>query len=1037
MISDEIRNTGQEPTLFIIKRSGERMPFEDIKITRAMENANTDVALPADRLTDTEITEITQTIHNYAESLTRDLSVEEIQDLVEENIMSHGKFKLARAYMMYRYKHNDKRKMTVLDKRIQAIIDNTSEDAAEENANKNPTVLSVQRDYIAGEWSRYYTNKYLLPNDILKAHNEGIIHFHDSDYFAQHSHNCELVNLEDMLQNGTKLSGVPIYKPKSFATAATLTSQIIATVASFSYGGQTISLAHLAPFVDISRQKIKKRLTAELKESNVTANTAQIDEMVEKEVRKEVEAGCQTIQYQLITLQTTNGQAPFVSIFMYLNEVPEGRTRDDLALLIEVMLKQRTAGIDTGQGWHMTPAFPKLLYVLQSNNIKPGQKYFYLTELAARCTAKRLVPDYISEKIMKELKGDVYPCMGCVAGETAVTYRYCKRTYTESFEAFWNRMAEHFPVMPQLPGSPNLMIPLSNVKIHNGTQFVNCSRIIRNASQETRRISFTDTFVYGTADHPFFAESNNNARDTVRADHLTHNLYVPKVTLSNYVKWYNSDNAKRRLHPNMAYLIGAYLACGKIRIKKKGLRLELKLNWDAPLATHLKIILHSLAPNAEIECEPKGNGIRITCTDNHLAMRLEHYAENHLLPANFNEYSRETLMNILAGLADCIGNPESMDPNSKGLLRTHLASSNQALLHQMHIFLNILEIPNRLRVYTEMKGKCVYDIVVPTALLPLCNMFGSMTELEKLLPEDQTSNDRLEAAEIINTESDAFTHTVFNAYLPDDKTSPLTITRKTCVTYDVTTDSSSFAMSGIISHNCRSFLTPDRFTDKYGNLANAGNYDGKHKYYGRMNQGVVTISLPDVALSSHGDMDKFWKILDERLELCHRALRIRHEHLKGTPSDIAPIIWQDGACARLKPGETIDKLLYHGYSTISLGYAGLAECVYYMTKSSHTKEPGKSFGLQVMQALNDACNKWKAEEDIDYSVYGSPIESTTYKFAKCLQRRFGIIEGVTDKNYVTNSYHCKVTENISAFDKLSIESEFQKLSPGGWENYIA
>ncbi|MBP5305724.1 MAG: anaerobic ribonucleoside-triphosphate reductase, partial [Lachnospiraceae bacterium] len=508
---------------------------------------------------------------------------------------------------------------------------------------------SVQRDYMAGEWSRYYTGRYLLPDDIVQAHREGIIHFHDSDYFAQHMHNCDLVNLDDMLQNGTCISGTHIDKPHSFATACTVASQIVAQVASSQYGGQTITMSHLAPFVDISRKKIYTRLKKELADAQVELPEDKIKILVEEELSKEVESGCQTIQYQLITLQSTNGQAPFVTVFLYLNEVPEGQIRDDLALVIETVLKQRILGVKDKTGVYITPAFPKLIYVLQEDNIKEGTPYFYLTELAAKCTAKRMVPDYISEKKMKELKGDVYPCMGC-----------------------------------------------------------------------------------------------------------------------------------------------------------------------------------------------------------------------------------------------------------------------------------------------------------------------------------------------------------------------------------------------------RSFLTPDRFTDNgYGNPAHAGNYDaGKHKYYGRFNQGVVTINLVDVACSSGKNEEKFWEILDERLNLCHRALRLRHERLLGTPSDVAPILWQDGALARLAPGETIDKLLYGGYSTISLGYAGLAECVYYMKGISHTSEEGEDFGLRVMQALNDACAKWKREENIDYSVYGTPLESTTYKFAKCLQKRFGIIEHVTDRNYITNSYHIHVTEEIDAFSKLTKEAEFQQLSPGGAISYV-
>ncbi|MCI6755964.1 MAG: anaerobic ribonucleoside-triphosphate reductase [Lachnospiraceae bacterium] len=633
----------------VMKRSGERVPFDVDKIANAIMKANREEGIMSERLTADQIREIAEGIRKDAENAGRDLSVEEIQDKVEDALMGTGKTKVARLYITYRYKHNEMRKMSDIDQKIVGVVERDNEEVKQENSNKNPTVLSVQRDYMAGEWSRYYTNRYLLPEDIVRAHQEGIIHFHDADYFAQHMHNCDLVNLEDMLQNGTCISGTHIDTPHSFNTACTVASQIVAQVASSQYGGQTITMSHLAPFVDVSRRKIRARLEQELAETGVQLGEDKLSRLVEAEVRKEVESGCQTIQYQLITLQSTNGQAPFVTVFLYLHEVPEGQTRDDLAMIIEVMLNQRILGVKDRSGVYITPAFPKLIYVLQEDNIRPGTKYYYLTELAAKCTAKRMVPDYISEKKALELKGDVYPCMGC-----------------------------------------------------------------------------------------------------------------------------------------------------------------------------------------------------------------------------------------------------------------------------------------------------------------------------------------------------------------------------------------------------RSFLTPDRFTDAgIGNVANAGDYvPGKHKYYGRFNQGVVTLNLVDAACSSGGDEDKFWDIMRERLDLCHRALRIRHERLLGTPSDVAPILWQDGALARLKPGETIDRLLFNGYSTISLGYAGLAECVYYMKGVSHTSEEGKEFGLAVMQMLNDACQKWKKEENIDYSVYGTPLESTTYKFAKCLQKRFGKIPHVTDKNYITNSYHIHVTENIDAFDKLTKEAEFQKLSPGGAISYV-
>ena len=623
----------------IIKRSGAEVAFDESKIVAAVGKANDSVE-ESKRLTKEQIETIGRNVTKQAERSPRALNVEEIQDLVEDEIMDLKKFDVARKYITYRYTRQLVRKSNTTDDQILSLIECNNEEVKQENSNKNPTVNSVQRDYMAGEVSKDITKRILLPQDIVEAHEQGLIHFHDADYFAQHMHNCDLVNLEDMLQNGTVISGTFIEKPHSFSTACNIATQIIAQVASNQYGGQSISLTHLAPFVDISRQKIRREVVEELSEAGVS-DPALIDEIAEKRLRKEIKRGIQTIQYQVVTLLTTNGQAPFITVFMYLNEARTEQEKKDLAVIIEETLLQRIQGVKNEAGVWITPAFPKLIYVLEPDNITEESPYWYLTELAAKCTAKRMVPDYISEKKMLEYKVD-----------------------------------------------------------------------------------------------------------------------------------------------------------------KNG------------------------------------------------------------------------------------------------------------------------------------EGHCY-----------------------------------------------------------------------TCM-------------------GCRSFLTP--YVDE----------NGKPKYYGRFNQGVVTINLVDVALSSGGDKDKFWKIFDERLDLCYRALMLRHQRLKGTLSDAAPILWQYGALARLKKGETIDKLLYGGYSTISLGYAGLYECVKYMTGKSHTSPEAKPFALSVMQHMNDRCKEWKEKENIDFSLYGTPLESTTYKFAKCLQKRFGIIKGVTDRNYITNSYHVHVSEKIDAFTKLKFESEFQQLSPGGAISYV-
>ena len=640
----------------IIKRNGSEVTFDVEKIVAAITKANN--VVPADhRLTAEQVRRIATKVEDACATCGHTVSVEEVQDMVEDQIMAACAYEVARHYITYRYIQGLKRQRNTTDDKILSLIECNNEEVMQENSNKNPTVNSVQRDYMAGEVSKDLTRRMLLPPEVVRAHDEGIIHFHDADYFAQHIHNCDLVNLDDMLQNGTVISGTLIERPHSFSTACNIATQIIAQVASSQYGGQSISLTHLAPFVDVSRQKIRRDVIAEMRELGIEPDLAKLSDIVEKRLREEIRRGVQTIQYQVVTLMTTNGQAPFVTVFMYLNEARNEREKLDLALIIEEMLRQRYEGVKNEAGVWITPAFPKLIYVLEEDNIVEGSRFFYLTQLAAKCTAKRMVPDYISEKKMRELK--------LSKGETA------------------------------------------------------------------------------------------------------------------------------------------------------------------------------------------GNG-------------------------------------------DC---------------------------------------------YTCM--------------------------------------------------------------------------------------------------GCRSFLTPDRSGNGFNNVANALNYDPtKPKYYGRFNQGVVTINLPDVALSSHQDMDKFWKIFDERLELCHRALLCRHERLMGTLSDAAPILWQYGALARLKKGETIDKLLVGGYSTISLGYAGLYECVKYMTGHSHTEKEGTPFAMAVMQRMNDKCAEWKAESDIDFSLYGTPLESTTYKFAKCLQRRFGIIPGVTDKGYITNSYHVHVSEEIDAFDKLKFEGMFQQLSPGGAISYV-
>lgn len=793
-------------SLKIIRRSGQEMKYERGKIITAVSKANDEFPQDPDRLTENQIKEIADNVEDYLLNLSYSAPVEDIQDKVIKEIMKAGAYNVAIAYTEYRYLHSINRKESTLDKNILSIVDYENENIKQENSNKNPQVASVQRDYVSGEISKDISKRLLLPKDIIEAHEAGLIHFHDMDYFLERIYNCCLVNMEDMLQNGTVISETGIDRPKSFSTACNIATQVIAQVASSQYGGQSISLAHLAPFVDISRKKFRQQVRKEFDLAGIEVTDDKVNEITEMRVKEEINRGVQMIQYQVITLMTTNGQAPFVTVFMYLDEAPEGQEREDLASIIEEMLHQRIKGVKNEKGVFVTPAFPKLIYVLDEDNAYEGSKYFYLTRLAAECTAKRLVPDYISAKVMRENKGgDVYPCMGCVDGKSEIQVTFDDVHAVGTFENIWKHLEIRYPVKSNQEGH-YMDTRGENISIYDGAVkgYVDVYGFIRKRQKDWVKVDFDcGRYIDATIDHPF--ELTNG-----------------KVTLA-----------------------------GDLSV------------GDEMFVTGIMGDLHT----------------------------------------------------------------------------------------------------------TKVIGLYPYQ-------------------------EDKYS-------------------------------------------YDVTTASEHFTVNGIYSHNCRSFLTPDRFSEIKGNISKAKNFkEGKHKYYGRFNQGVVTINLVDVACSSYKDMDKFWEILDERLELCHRALQCRHKRLLGTPADIAPILFRYGAIARLGKGEVIDPLLFDGYSTISLGYAGVSEMCYYMTGLSHTSPEGQKFALAVMQKLNDKCAEWKKAENIDYSVYGTPIESTTYKFAKCLKKRFGEIQGVTDKNYITNSYHCNVREKISAFDKLTFESKFQKLSPGGAISYV-
>lgn len=1005
-------------SLLIIRRSGQEMKYERNKITKAIRKANNEFKLKADRLNNVQINAIVDDIERYLLNLSYNAPVEDIQDMVIYGIMKQGAYKVAKAYTEYRYKHNMKREMSGFDKRVLSIVDYENEDIKQENSNKNPQVASVQRDYVSGEVSKEITRNLLLPDDIVRAHDEGIIHFHDMDYFLEHIYNCCLINLEDMLQHGTVISETMIEPPKSFSTACNISTQVIAQVASSQYGGQSFSLAALVPFIDVSRQKLRKTKKENMEKLGIDVNDKMINDLVELELKQIIKDGVQMIQYQILTLMTTNGQTPFVSMFIWINEV-EDKYKDDFAILIEEVLNQRIKGIKNEKGVYVTPAFPKILYVLDDNNVYEDSEYFWLTKLAAKCTAKRMVPDYISAKIMRQYKGgDVYPCMGCVDGNSIIDYKIHGTRFVESFERAWDRLSKFYYVKTQ-KNKKDLYMDTPGVSIYDNKEnkYVKQLRMIRNTQTDWYRIKFTGgRYIDVTNNHPFEVEG----RGVVLADELSfgdiilrQNVEEAALNSKDFdVKFDNAMWALGLIICDGCYdgQVSATLGMDEMDIARKLMSI---FESEFSLSSYYKE-RHRGKKGDYIETRVNNStafGKRLTELFEGLRK-----SERHIPNIIFNA-TREEKLSFLAGMIDADGYVN----NSGSSLHVQLGSTNEELALQqmalvMDLGLNAAIYENR---YTKKDRTKIRYRVEFDSSLELVSYLVSQKKVSHF-EEDHTFYDNtvVSSGECMVKEIQPYVDYKYS--------------------YDVTTESEHFTVNGIYSHNCRSFLTPDRFSEIFGNISKAGNFkEGKHKYYGRFNQGVCTINLVDVACSSGKDMDKFWEILDERLELCHRALRCRHERLLGTPADIAPILFRYGAIARLDKGEKIDKLLYNGYSTISLGYAGLFEMCNYMTGASHTDpKVGKPFAMKVMQRLNDKCNEWKAAENIDYSVYGTPIESTTYKFAKCLQKRFGVIPGITDKNYITNSYHCNVREKISAFDKLTFESQFQELSQGGAISYV-
>lgn len=1004
----------------VVKRDCSLVDFDEAKIfnaiMKAMKNGSGIVKPVIAK-------QIAEEIEAECREKADDVDISTIESRVFLKLIEKDQGLTAKAYEGYRKVREFQRENNTTDDEIFRLIEDCDDYIKDENANKNPVLNPTKRDYIAGSVSKDATVRYLLSPEIVQAHKEGIIHFHDTDYFIQKMHNCGLINLEDMLQNGTVISETLIEKPHSFSTACNISTQIIAQVASSQYGGQSISLAHLAPFVEVSRKKIQTEVEKEWEGIIVDDKEERLRRIVSNRLRLEIKKGVQTIQYQLVTLMTTNGQSPFITIFMYLNEARNEQEKKDLAMLIEEMIVQRTEGVKNEDGVFIAPAFPKLIYVLEDDNCDESTEYWYLTKLAAKCSAKRLVPDYISEKVMKQLKGDVYTCMGCVDGKELITYKFNGRLYVESFERAWKRLSDQFEVKHQYTeDNPNLYMDLENVVIYDTKEgFVKANRIIRNLSDEWLDVDFSNgRRLLCTTDHVFTLKDNT----TVCAKDLEVGSRLEISSMQ-----YGED--MHLFHKDKAWLLGFMLcdgcyqnnhifasiaASGEDEIEDK-----FHKTFKKYFGMDSKTVLQERDRKGtykDLNVISDNNG-GMQSTINYFTSKFGGINKaNRRIPNEVFSWGIEAKLAFLAGMIDADGYINS-HKHEKGFCTVQIGSTNKELaLGQMALAQN-LGMPAK--IYHNHYSKRNPDLIRYRVEFRPC------ADLINYIVCKKKRDNYIESPMIIYVESEV------------KEIKPI---HKKMFSYDVTTESEHFEVSGIYSHNCRSFLTPDRFTDKgIGNIANAKNYDPKeHKYYGRFNQGVVTISLPDLAFSSAGNFDTFWELFEERTELCHKALKARHQRLLGTNSDVAPVLWQYGAYSRLKKHEPIDKLLFDGYSTISLGYAGLYECVKFMTGHSHSEKEGEEFGLQIMQKLNDKCTEWKESENIDYSLYGTPLESTTYKFAKCLKNRFGddIFEKLDgrDRNYITNSYHIPVFEEIDAFEKLRIESKFQKLSPGGAISYI-
>lgn len=970
--------------MIVYKRDGRVENFREYKIYYAIIRA-----FKACNIEDDEniASEITQKI-KFSK---KDYNVEEIQDIVEKELMNSNHKEVAKAYILYREKRNKARKSSI-DDIVKEYLDGKNEYLNTENSNKNSMALNVQRDYFAGILSTDISTKYLLTDDIVKAHDEGIIHFHDIDYFAQKSiSNCSLINLKDMLENGTIINNVKIDSPHRFLTACTIATQIILGVSSNQYGGCTISLTHLAPFLRKSYNfyidKYKKRGFSD----------SDVKKFADEDLKKELQDGVQTFNYQLNSMTNSNGQSPFVSVFMYLSEDKE--YINEVSMIIEEFLKQRILGFKNKKNVYITPAFPKLLYVLEENNVYKESKYYYLTVLAAKCTAKRMVPDYISEKKIKELKdGDCFPCMGCVDGKELVTYKIHDQLFVESFERMWNRLEKLFRIQNQyFCLNYNLFMDCKNVSIYDSLKgFVEVKRIVRNINTTWCDISIEKgRTIRCTLDHPFH---------TNRGRVLAKDLRKDDEIIVNYSQY--TTEAGTQWENDYAWLCGLIVCDGTLN---KSLIVSLNAVGEDDIIDKLVNVCakYNILTNVnEINLESCGHYKNVTILSSNLKNNLIQMFEGvnknvRHIPNQLFSMNYDVRLHFLAGMIDADGFVNKNGYITIGSTNKELALQQCALIqslgYQAFVYLNH---------YKKNSDNVRYFI-----------QFDAFDEIINVL-----SCKKKRKNYILCRKREKVT-------LSKNKITAIKYCTNPGYSYDVTTSSDHFEVSGIYSYNCRSFLMP--YKDENGNS----------KYYGRFNQGVVTINLPDIALSSKKDFNKFWKLFEERTELCHKALRLRYKRLSSVTSNVAPLLWQDGAFARLKENESILKLLHNNYSSISLGYAGLYECVKTMTgKNFYDNDEALAFAIEVMKRLKKQCDKWQKEENIGYSLYGSPIETATYKFAKCLKKRFGEnvfvkMDGI-DRNYITNSVHVPVFVDIDPYKKLEIEALFQKYSTGGYISYI-